>query len=143
MSVRVVLDINILASASLNPSNIPSMALHASLRSGNTLFASKAMISRLEEILLLTPYFAKRMSPEVADRFVTKIRTCSVDMNPDLTVSEIAPDEEDDRVLGTAVAARADFLVTGDKGLLAIGEHLSVSIVTAREFLAVMAQLEA
>ncbi len=54
---------------------------------------------------------------------------------PDPTVSGIADDEEDDLVLGTAVAAGADYLVTGDAGLLRIGEHRGVSIVTAREFL--------
>jgi len=38
-------------------------------------------------------------------------------------------------VLGTAVAAGADYLVTGDAGLLRIGEFRGVQIVTAREFL--------
>jgi predicted nucleic acid-binding protein len=39
-------------------------------------------------------------------------------------------------VLGTAVAAEADFLVTGDKGLLAVGHYGEIQIVTAEEFLA-------
>lgn len=38
-------------------------------------------------------------------------------------------------VLGTAVAAGADYLVTGDQGLLAVGEYNGVRIVTARQFL--------
>lgn len=50
----------------------------------------------------------------------------------------MAPDLEDDLVLGTAVAAHADFLVTGDKGLLAIGGYRGVRIVTAEQFLSEM-----
>jgi predicted nucleic acid-binding protein len=42
-------------------------------------------------------------------------------------------------VLGTAVAAGADYLVTGDAGLLAIGEYRGVRIVSAREFLLLIA----
>ena len=44
----------------------------------------------------------------------------------------IAPDADDDVVIGTALAARADLIVTGDRGLrepldqalLRLGEHL-------------------
>ena len=54
---------------------------------------------------------------------------------PDPSVTGGADDEEDDLVLGTAVAAGADFLVTGDTGLLRIGEYRGVRIVTARQFL--------
>jgi len=50
-------------------------------------------------------------------------------------VRGIAPDQEDDLVLGTAVTARAHFLVTGDKRLLALKENRGVRIVTAEEFL--------
>jgi predicted nucleic acid-binding protein len=55
-------------------------------------------------------------------------------------VRGVAPDTEDDLVLGTAVAANADFLVTGDKGLLAIGEYCGVRIVTAEAFLQALEQ---
>jgi predicted nucleic acid-binding protein len=52
----------------------------------------------------------------------------------------VADDEEDDLVLGTAVAANADVLVTGDPGLLRIGEYRGVRIVTAREFLDILGE---
>ena len=62
-------------------------------------------------------------------------------VEPDPTVRGVAPDREDDLVLGTAVKANADFLVTGDKGLLAIGEYRGVRIVTADAFLSILEEL--
>ena len=45
---------------------------------------------------------------------------------------------EDDLVLATAVSGDADFLVTGDKQLLALGTYQSVSIVSPRDFIGVL-----
>ena len=41
----------------------------------------------------------------------------------------IAPDPDDDVVIGTALAAKADLIVTGDKPLLAVAEYQGVRIV--------------
>jgi uncharacterized protein len=44
-------------------------------------------------------------------------------------------DPNDDMIVATAVKAKADFIVTGDRHLLALGSHDSIRIVTPREFL--------
>lgn len=44
-------------------------------------------------------------------------------------------DPNDDHVLAAAVAVEADFIVTGDKDLLAPGQFQSIRIVTPRVFL--------
>jgi uncharacterized protein len=44
-------------------------------------------------------------------------------------------DPQDDPVLATAVAARADYLVAGDRDLLDLGKPFGVAIVTAAQFL--------
>ena len=41
----------------------------------------------------------------------------------------IAPDPDDDVVIGTALAAKADLVVTGDKPLLSVAEYQGVRIV--------------
>ncbi len=56
-------------------------------------------------------------------------------LEPDPSVTGVADDAEDDRVLGTAVAGRADIFFTGDKGMLAISSFVGIPIVTARTFL--------
>jgi hypothetical protein len=51
-----------------------------------------------------------------------------------------SPDPGDDFLLAMAEADRADYLVTGDKsGLLTFASHKATQIVTARDFVALLA----
>jgi predicted nucleic acid-binding protein len=43
-------------------------------------------------------------------------------------------DEADNRIAGCALAARARYLITGDRGLRALGKHERVRMVTPRAF---------
>ena len=47
----------------------------------------------------------------------------------------VCRDRDDDLVLATAVAARADVIVTGDQDLLVLGAFEGVAIVSPRQFL--------
>ena len=49
-------------------------------------------------------------------------------------VSNICRDADDDNVLACALAAKADYLVTGDSDLLIIGIFRGIKIITPREF---------
>lgn len=57
-------------------------------------------------------------------------------------IPRIAPDPDDDVVIGTALAAKADLLVTGDRLLLSVSEHQGVRIVGVSEALRMMAAKE-
>ena len=66
-------------------------------------------------------------------------------MNADADITETRPlaarvclDANDDWILTTALAAKADALVTGDKDLLALGQHQGVPILTPRDGLALL-----
>jgi predicted nucleic acid-binding protein len=48
-------------------------------------------------------------------------------------VPRIAPDPDDDAVIGTAVAAKADSIVTGDRSLLSVAEYQGVRIIGVSE----------
>ena len=52
------------------------------------------------------------------------------------TLRAVPDDPKDDMVVATAVAAKADYLVTGDRRhLLPIGSYEGIQIVTPRQFL--------
>jgi putative PIN family toxin of toxin-antitoxin system len=51
------------------------------------------------------------------------------------SVPRIAPDPDDDVVIGTALAANADLIVTGDSGLLSVERYRNIRIVTVAEAL--------
>lgn len=51
----------------------------------------------------------------------------------------IAPDPDDDWVIATALAGRADFIVTGDKPFLTVSSVGNLRIVTTREAMRMLA----
>lgn len=54
----------------------------------------------------------------------------------DLPTLHVVPlDPKDDAIVATAVKARAEYLVSGDRHLLALGEYEGIRIVTPRQFL--------
>ena len=53
-------------------------------------------------------------------------------------VKGICRDPGDDKFISCAVSAGADFIVTGDKDLMAVKRYKSVKIVTASDFLKMM-----
>ncbi len=137
MSRRVVFDVNILVSAVIAPNGAPARAYLAALEQSWTIGRSWHIVSRLIDVLG-RPRFHNRLPNNRLNAFLGGFQGYAEPFTPDPSVTGIADDEEDDLVLGTAVAAGADYLVTGDAGLLRIGEYRGVRIVTAREFLAIL-----
>jgi putative PIN family toxin of toxin-antitoxin system len=134
MSRRVVFDVNILVSAIIAPDGAPARAYLAALEQAWMIGRSGHIVTRLIDVLG-RPRFHDRLPNDRLNGFLRAFQGYAEPFTPDPTVTGVADDEEDDRVLGTAVAAGVDYLVTGDAGLLRIGEYRGVRIVTAREFL--------
>jgi uncharacterized protein len=51
-----------------------------------------------------------------------------------LKVKDICRDADDDNIIACAVAAKADYLVTGDSDLLEIKDYQGVRIINPRDF---------
>jgi putative PIN family toxin of toxin-antitoxin system len=131
---KVTLDVNTLVSGFLKGGGPPSTIIDL-WRAGRLQVCLSTHIIETVQRIWERPYFVTH-----SDRIDRALAIDLMDeqtepFTPDPTVTGVADDEEDDRVLGTAVAAGADYLVTGDAGLLRIGEYRGVRIVTAREFL--------
>jgi len=54
-----------------------------------------------------------------------------------------APDTDDDMVIGTAIAAHADLLVTGDRALLELGDLANCRIVSVSGAIRLITEAEA
>ena len=57
----------------------------------------------------------------------------------DLKITDICRDADDDNIIACAVAAKADYLMTGDSDLLEIKSYKDFKIVTPRDFEAMFA----
>ncbi len=84
------------------------------------------------------PYWRKRLDIQQLERRLSGVRALVKPVEPVDDVHGVAEDDEDDLLLATAVAANADYLVTGDKYPLRIGEFRGIRIVSPRQFLGLM-----
>lgn len=77
--------------------------------------------------------------PDIEEAITFLSTYCTViDPPPESSLDELSP--EDNRVLDCAIQGQVQYLVTGDKGILQLGQYENISIVTPREFLAVVQQ---
>jgi len=132
--VRVVLDTNVLVAALLTQGTPPGQ-LYAAWHGKQIVLCSCER--QLEEINRVTrrPYFKTRLAPGVAGRMINDIRALALMCDP-LPRVDRSRDPDDDFLLATAQAARAAYLVTGDKsGLLSLKKHGITRILTARALL--------
>ena len=72
------------------------------------------------------------LSDDELDRHVQALRFVADMVDPARVVVEVPNDRNDDVILATLVAAKADWLITGDAALLALADEYP--IVTPAEF---------
>jgi len=72
---------------------------------------------------------------------VEEILKVSVVVNPKEKFNVIGEDPEDNKFLECAVECAAEFLVSGDRHLLKLGEFKEIKIIPARDFLEKMKNL--
>lgn len=127
--MRVVLDTNVVASAMLW-GGAPLRLLQAARAGRLSLCTSAPLLDELCEILGRPKFERKlaaaRCSPE---QLVAGYAALAAAFRP-TPVPRLAPDPDDDIVIGTALAAHATLIVTGDKPLLSVGTHAGIRIVT-------------
>ena len=128
--MRVVADTNIFISA-LVFGGLPGSFLDLAFLRSFQLVTSPILLHELDEKLRLK--FA--LSADDADRVRAKLESAALVIEPNLALTVITDDPDDDRVLECAVAGRVDYIVSGDRHLLKLGSYQGISIVTAREFM--------
>ena len=130
--MRVVLDTNVLLSALAVPGSKPDLVLQRVRRGEVALFLSAFIPAELERILRDTFRFTTRQT----DERVAVIRRMATLVEPTERIALVVAKDDDNRILECAVAAHADYLVTGDKEhLLPLRSIGATQIVTPAAFL--------
>ena len=122
--LRVVLDTNVLVSGLAYPESVPGLILSA-LHLG----ALGVVLSRyiLDEMVRVLPRLKRiKLSPseirDLADSFMFMAEI----VEPSGKMEKALRDKADAPVLQTLQAAQADYLITGDKDLLALSERYPI-----------------
>ena len=129
--MRVVLDTNILLSALMVRGGPPDR-LYEEWRHGRfELVSTDRQIEELRQVVRRRLFQVRLKASEVG-RMVNDLRRLAVMIDTLPSVSR-SSDPADDDLLALCEAARADYLVTGDKShLLALKSHRGTRIVSAR-----------
>jgi len=138
--LKVVLDTNQLVSSLLSTRGLQRQLIDAWRQRAFLLLLVPGQIDGLAEILS-RPKIKKRYRIDPRDReaFLQLLRLDTV-LLPHMTAPGVCRDPDDDYLLGGSAAGRADYLVTGDEDLLSIGRYRDVAILSARDFLAIIAR---
>jgi putative PIN family toxin of toxin-antitoxin system len=116
----------------------PLLLLQAAREKRVELFTSAALLAELTDILGRRKFDKKiAASTLTVDQIVDRYAVLAGLVRPAPT-ERIAPDPDDDVVIGTALAAKADLIITGDKSLLLVAECQGVRIVGASQALRII-----
>ena len=144
--MRVLVDTNVLISILLKPSEGgPVRALfHAFVAGRFTLLLPEWLIDELTNSVQTNPRLAKRISITQLNRFTALLRAAAEQIAEiETPIPVVSRDLDDDYVLAYALVGNADYLVTGDKDLLALeGLIAGLEIVTPAQFVEILGRHE-
>lgn len=133
--MKIVADTNILFSAIAGPGLCRELVRQAI--ENRQLALSDYIVAELRTVLRRKTKWSGTEIEELVGFYVTPAATTIV--VPANVPPAACPDPKDLPVLGTAIAAKAEYLVTGDRHLLDLKKYRGVRIVSPREFLQITA----
>jgi len=131
--MKIVVDANMFISALIWDGNPESVIDRAADRS-DLLFISDAIVDEIERTLR-KPKFGRSEDRVVS--FVSYIKKIgkTVTISPQHRITGVCRDPDDDKYIECALAAGADYIISGDRDLLELKEYGGIKIVNARDYL--------
>jgi predicted nucleic acid-binding protein len=140
-TLRAILDANVLISflLSVRADSPAVMAVEAALDRSYTLILPDHVVRELDDRTRRKPYLAARISPAQSARLIDALTSAAGEVAalPE-PFPRVGSDPGDDYLFAHAVATRADYLVSDDRGVLAVRRAGPVEVVTPAEFVALL-----
>lgn len=124
--LKIVLDTNALLDGSTDDYNFCNRIINEVIAGNLEAYANRQTLSENKLLAgkkILDPGYSKRL-----EYFFTKIK-----LVPTRKLNQVLDDPEDNKILASAIAARADYLITSDKHLLSL-EVRNLNIATPAQF---------
>jgi putative PIN family toxin of toxin-antitoxin system len=132
-----VVDTSVLVSAFLFPDSVPGQVVALADQGAYALHFAMIILEELRRSLR-NPRLkaAYGYTDEAADTWCADLHETGQFLRAPLPdIGTVCRDPDDDHVIAAAVAVKANYIVTGDRDLLALGRYRNIRIITAREFL--------
>ena len=139
--MKVVLDANLFVSAILSSQGNPAQILDAWRAHRFNLLIREDILEEIAEVLW-RPHIRKRHGWTQAEieRFLAGLLEMAFLTPGELQVQAVPDDPDDDIYLACAIEGEADYVVSGDQHLLALGAFSGIQIVTPAQFVEVLAR---
>lgn len=129
--MRLVLDTNIVVSG-LFWGGVPRQLLDFGRVGQVTLFTSSVLLDELADVLGRNKFNGLLTSQQITPAFLMQHYGMLANLVKPASVARTVPnDPDDDHVLACAVAAQADYIVSGDQHLLTLKQFQNIPIITA------------
>ena len=131
--MRIVLDTNILVSGLMVPDGTPGRIIAAWFDAEFDVISSREQLAEIGRVLGY-PNIRRvlKWDDDRIERFLRLLHGRVEIVEPDSAAVDTPRDPDDGPILGTLVAAEADFLVTGDRDLLSLRDRYPIE--TPAEF---------
>ena len=135
----IVLDTNVMISALLSAEGSPAQIMDFWEAGAFDVASSTSLLDELRRVLgydKIKKHLG--LTPEEIDRLINGLHTAAVYVEPEEALKVVEDDPDDNRVLECAVAANADYIVSGDQHLLDLGEYRGIAILPPAGFVILM-----
>ncbi len=139
MPLRAVLDTNVLVSGLISEHGAPRQLVDAWLDGHYTLVTSLHQVVELNHVLAYPRIASRvRLSDAEVDLILAALLSQGQVVPGALQLPGVTRDPKDDPLVACAVEGAADYLVSGDRDLLDLGETENILMVTPREFVEIL-----
>jgi len=130
LTMKIVIDANLFISAFFWQGN-PKKIIDRVINKLDDLFISADILSEITDVINRPKFKADKRETE---NYISEIKKIAniVDISEQLNLSR---DKKDNKYIDCAIAASADFIVSGDVHLLELKEYGKIKIVKAKEYL--------
>ena len=133
---KVVIDTNTIISAPLSENGNPAMIFELLLLGEINNFRSEEITNEVIEVFHREK-IKKLISEEKIQFIIDNYKKFSELVKPNIELSIVKEDEDDNRILECAETANVDYVISGDEHLLNLKNHKNIRIVSPKEFLQV------
>ena len=129
--MKIVLDANIFISSFFWGGN-PREVLKRVISRTDELFITKEILEEIEGVMGRPKFHAGK---DAVSYYINSIEEIANKIMPQKRITGASRDESDNKYLECAMAAGADYIISGDVHLLELKEYAGIKIVTAKGYL--------
>ena len=131
---KVVIDTNTIISAPLSEDGNPATIFELLLLGEINNFRSEEITNEVIEVFHREK-IKKLISEEKIQFIIDNYKKFSELVKPNIKLSIVKEDEDDNRILECAETGDVDYIISGDEHLLNLKNHKNIKIVSPKEFL--------